>query len=95
MARVSVRLPYFYARMERARTGSEFRYRSERFSFDTSAKAAFRASWQAADDVHYAVPGSLDYFLTERYMLFSRAPGSKLWRVPSGINRGRFSRLII
>jgi uncharacterized protein YqjF (DUF2071 family) len=82
LARVSVRLPYFFARMRRDRNGPEFHYRSERYGFGSSRKAIFRASWQASNEAYHAAPESLDYFLTERYMLFSRAFGSRLWRVP-------------
>jgi uncharacterized protein YqjF (DUF2071 family) len=71
-ARVSVRLPYFHARMERG----DGWYRSER----SRSGARFEARWSAGAEIGRAAPGSLEHFLVERYRLFSRAAGPLLWR---------------
>lgn len=79
LARVSVRLPYFFAHIERNQTGQRFRYTCERYKTGLAAGAAFSASWEVLPDPRRADPGSLDHFLSERYALFSRAIGEKLW----------------
>jgi uncharacterized protein YqjF (DUF2071 family) len=42
--------------------------------------AAFEASYRPTAAVYASRPGDLDYFLTERYALFSRDPGGNLHR---------------
>jgi uncharacterized protein YqjF (DUF2071 family) len=72
-ARLSVRLPYFPARIDR---GDRW-YRSERRPGD----ARFEARWTVADQPpRISAPGSLDEFLAERYALYSRAAGPLLWK---------------
>jgi uncharacterized protein len=66
-ARRSFRLPYFRARMSIERSGSEIRYTSER---DRPA-AAFEGSYRAVAAAYAAAPGTLDYFLAERYCLYT------------------------
>lgn len=73
-ARVSVRLPYFPARMDRG----EGWYRSER----KVGHAHFEARWEAGEPLGRPAPGSLEEFLCERYRLYSRAAGSLLWKGP-------------
>ena len=70
-ARLSVRLPYFPARMERG----EGWYRSERLS----RPAHFEARWSIGPATGPAPPGSLEEFLVERYLFYSRAAGPVLW----------------
>src|SRR4051812_1353794 len=70
-ARLSVRLPYFRARMDRG----DGWYRSERIS----APATFDARWEVFGDEQVSAPGSLEEFLVERYTLYSRALGPLLW----------------
>jgi uncharacterized protein YqjF (DUF2071 family) len=69
-ARRAYRLPYFRARMRIARRGPTVRYTSERTSSD-GAPAAFEGEYRAAGQVFKAEPGSLDYFLAERYCLYT------------------------
>ena len=73
-ARITVRLPYFPARMER--TGGWFQ--SER----TVGRARFEVRFSTGADLGRAEPGSLEQFLVERYQLYSRALGPALWRGP-------------
>ena len=72
-ARLSVRLPYFPARMER---GEGF-YRSER---SLGRRAEFEARFITGAERGAAAPGSLEEFLVERYQLYSVAAGPALWR---------------
>ena len=73
-ARLSARLPYFPARMER----SENWYRSER----RFGRASFEARWEIGAALGPAASGSIEEFLVERYALYSRAAGPLLWRGP-------------
>jgi uncharacterized protein len=74
IARVSVRLPYFPARMERG----EGWYRSER----RLARGRFEVRFSTGPQRGRAAPGSLEEFLVERYCFYSRAAGPALWFGP-------------
>ena len=78
-ARALFRLPYFNARISREREGDTTVYRSSR---DDSAgrPAEFEATWTTGADQPEAQPGTLDFFLVERYCLYT-ADGGKLYRV--------------
>lgn len=56
-------LPYYRARMQSQNEGDAVRYFSERGS------AQFRAWYRPTGEVRLASPGTLDYWLTERYCL--------------------------
>jgi uncharacterized protein YqjF (DUF2071 family) len=73
-ARVSVRLPYFFASMER-RQGW---YRSERIA----RRGRFEVRFSTGAPTGRAAPGSREEFLVERYRLYSRALGPVLWQGP-------------
>ena len=73
-ARLSVRLPYFPARMERG----DGWYRSER----RVGRGRFEARFSIGAVRGPATPGSLEAFLVERYRLYSRALGPMLWHGP-------------
>lgn len=73
-ARLSVRLPYFLARMDRA----EGWYRSER----AFPQARFEARFATGAELGPASAGSVEEFLAERYVFYSRAAGPVLWRGP-------------
>jgi hypothetical protein len=79
IARTAVRLPYFYAGIERNYAGGRHRYYSKRHTMGLVFPASFVASWETSAEVGCAEPGSLEHFLTERYTLFSRAFDRKLW----------------
>jgi hypothetical protein len=77
-ARAFFRLPYFSARIERDAEGATTRYSSGRDD-SNGAPAAFEAVWDAGADQPEAEPGTLDFFLVERYCLYT-ADGGKLYR---------------
>jgi uncharacterized protein len=68
-ARFTFDLPYFHADMQLSRASAEwFEYRSRRLG-DVRAELAVR--YRPNGSVFNAVPGTLDYFLIERYALFT------------------------
>jgi uncharacterized protein len=69
-ARRAYRLPYFRARMTIDRHPDVIRYASERTSAD-GEPASFQAGYRPAGEVFRAAPGALEYFLTERYCLYT------------------------
>jgi len=79
IARASLRLPYCYAGMHRSEDRGLFRYDSLRVV--PAPQASFSGSWSVKDGTAPAATGTLAHFLCERYVLFSRAFGSKLFRV--------------
>jgi uncharacterized protein YqjF (DUF2071 family) len=66
-ARSLLRLPYFTAQMSVA-TADRIAYRSRRCS---EPAAAFEASYAPAGPASPPTPGSIEYFLTERYCLYA------------------------
>ena len=69
-ARTMFHLPYFTAAMQVEDRGGWIHYRSRRTS-DDGAPAELEARYRPAGEVFKAEPGTLDYFLTERYCLFT------------------------
>jgi uncharacterized protein len=69
-ARRAYRLPYFRARMSIDRRSERVQYESERVSPDGEL-AGFEAEYAPAGGSFRAAPGSLEYFLTERYCLYT------------------------
>jgi uncharacterized protein len=74
-ARVSFFLPYFYARMNLVQRRSRIDYKHVR-RLSSRPVAEFRASWEIGPPLPEARPGSLDFFLTERYCLYSEKNGT-------------------
>jgi hypothetical protein len=71
-ARKFFHLPYQHAAMSARRSPEEtIRYRSLRRG--TSLPCEF--TYHLADETRLAEPGSLDFFLAERYLLFAQSPG--------------------
>jgi len=81
LARATLRLPYFPARISRSAAGDELRFTSERRP-RALLRGSFSASWRIDGSARTAAPGTLEHFLVERYQLFSRAIAGKLWRGP-------------
>ena len=79
MARASLRLPYCYARISRGEAGGRLTYEAARVL--PAAPAGLSASWRIAGEAAPGRPGTLEHFLAERYLLFSRAFGRKLFRL--------------
>jgi uncharacterized protein YqjF (DUF2071 family) len=67
-ARTLFHLPYFNAEMRLEQTGATIDYRSQRTD---KPAASFNARWQIGETIPFSQPGSLDFFLTERYCLYS------------------------
>jgi uncharacterized protein YqjF (DUF2071 family) len=67
------KLPYRHARMSIARRHGHIHYDSAREG------AAFSARYRGTGDFFHAEPGSLEWFLTERYCLYA-ADGGDLYR---------------
>ena len=67
-ARLAYRLPYFHARMRVDRDGDSVSFASERSG---SSRAALDAEWRLGRPRAPAELGSLEFFLIERYVLYS------------------------
>jgi len=84
-ARTFFHLPYFRARLDLARpTPAQLHYTGHRVHNGAPA-AAFSATWALGAALPPAAPGSLAFFLTERYCLYAaggQGPGlgDKLYR---------------
>lgn len=68
-------LPYIHAKMSALREGEKIRYSSEQRDGAWSAKTS--VSYTPGACLQQPEPGSLDYFLLERYLLFSWNPQSQ------------------
>ena len=69
-ARALFHLPYFVATMSVERQGGQFVYTSVRDA-RTQGAAEFAATYRPIGSVQKPTPGSLEYFLTERYCLYT------------------------
>jgi uncharacterized protein YqjF (DUF2071 family) len=76
-ARAFYHLPYFHAQIELAQAGATIDYKLRRHEPNRSAE--FAATYTAGTDLPEAQPGSLEFFLTERYCLYA-ASGERLYR---------------
>lgn len=75
VARAQFGLPYFHARMKARGTADRtVQYESRRWQSDAAGKFAYR--FGASRDV--AAPGTLEFFLIERYLLFAQHRGRLL-----------------
>jgi uncharacterized protein YqjF (DUF2071 family) len=69
-ARTLFHLPYFNAQMELDQQGETIVYSSRRT--ETNAPAArLDATWKIGEPLPESVPGTLEFFLTERYCLYT------------------------
>lgn len=78
IARQVFRLPYFYARMGARRTHGQVSYKCLRKGL---AEPAWRYEWQPSDEAEptrAAEPGTLEFFLVERYALFTQGARGRL-----------------
>lgn len=76
-ARTFYFLPYFNARIDLRQEGDTIHYDLERT--DSERPAGFKASWEIGDELPESEPGTLEFFLTERYCLYS-ASGESIYR---------------
>jgi len=67
IARSWYQLPYFYAKMKMMKDNDWIHYESQR----KDAEAELIMKYRPVSEVQVASPGSLDYWLTERYCLYS------------------------
>ena len=86
VARTLFHLPYLHARMQLTRHGTALRAEAER-THRGVPPATFAATWTPGAALPPARPGTLAYFLTERYHLYTAGPtvptgrpGPTLWR---------------
>ncbi|MDQ3832089.1 MAG: DUF2071 domain-containing protein [Actinomycetota bacterium] len=80
LARATFSLPYFDAEMSSRASGGEVRYRSVR-THKGAPPARFAASYRSTGEPFRSRPGTLEYFLTERYCLYSAdVRGRRVWR---------------
>ena len=77
-ARTFFHLPYFNAEMNLEESGKTIVYSSSRTERDAPT-AEFDATWKIGETLAYSHPGSLEFFLTERYCLYA-AHKQKLYR---------------
>src|SRR5215203_5793017 len=78
-ARVAFHLPYFNARMSLERRDRTINFASRR-AHRRAAPAEFKALWTVDERLPQCEPGSLEFFLIERYCLYSAREG-RLYRV--------------
>lgn len=69
-ARTFYHLPYFNAEMSLRQQANTIEYHSQRKD-DRGGPAALNAAWTIGEPLAQARPGSLEFFLTERYCLYS------------------------
>ncbi|MBW3628042.1 MAG: DUF2071 domain-containing protein [Gemmatimonadetes bacterium] len=74
-ARLGFHLPYYQARMDMEGEGSTIRFHSERTHPGADA-ASFAAAWSLGEPIAEAQPGTLDFFLIERYCLYAAQGGA-------------------
>ena len=74
-ARTMFHLPYYMARIEMETNNNTVTFTSNR----PDVNARFNAEWTIGADLPLADPGSLDFFLVERYCLYS-ARGNTIYR---------------
>jgi uncharacterized protein len=73
-ARIGFHLPYFQARMCLEEEGETVRYSSRRIH-PGAPPATFAAEWSRGGPLPEAEPGTRDFFLIERYCLYSEVNG--------------------
>lgn len=64
-------LPYHLADISLRQDGRRIHFRSSRGGAGASASADFEAAWEVGERLPAAEPDSLEFFLTERYCLYS------------------------
>jgi len=69
-ARAFYHLPYFNARMSLAQKVKAIHYSSTRID-NRGESADFQATWKIGEPLPRSEPGSLEFFLTERYCLYA------------------------
>jgi hypothetical protein len=78
-ARLGFSLPYFRARMLSQRRDGWIYYRSRR-THRGAPPATFMARYRPTGPVYHSQPGTLEYWLTQRYCLYAARPGGHILR---------------
>jgi hypothetical protein len=73
-ARLAFHLPYYHAHMELKTEGEQVTYHSQR------GAAAFSGRYQPVSPVFSSQPGTLEYWLTERYCLYANDRRGLIYR---------------
>lgn len=76
LARRFFHLPYFHATMTASRQDQRIHYTCRRRGMTETSSF----EWKDEGPVHTAEPGSLEFFLVERYLLFTTRPDGTLLR---------------
>jgi uncharacterized protein YqjF (DUF2071 family) len=79
LARTFFRLPYFTARIRINAEGDSLHYESQR-RHPHAPSGAFSATYRPASQVYQAQRGTLDYWLTERYCLYTVGKKGSVFR---------------
>jgi uncharacterized protein len=79
IARSWFKLPYFNARMRCAASGESVSYSSRR-THHNAPGCAFVADYRPVSEVAIPAPGTLEYFLSARYCLYTADPAGNLYR---------------
>ncbi|WP_211339616.1 YqjF family protein [Hymenobacter perfusus] len=88
-ARTLFHLPYLHARMQLTATPDGALHATATRTHHGEAAATFAASWLPGAALPLARPGSLAYFLTERYHLYTAGHTVRAGRHGAGLWRGR------
>ncbi|WEG12896.1 DUF2071 domain-containing protein [Pullulanibacillus sp. KACC 23026] len=67
-------MPYLYAKMSYGIKNSVVEFKSERID-SRAKKGVFKATYQGMGDTYLAEPGSLEYWLTQRFLFFLENKG--------------------
>ncbi len=78
-ARLGFHLPYFEARMLTVRKNDWIYYKSLRIYYG-APPATFAGRYRPTGPVFHSQPGTLEYWLTQRYCLYSANRQGKIWR---------------
>lgn len=76
-ARTFYHLPYFNAHIDLEEDGNTIDYSLARTD---DPPASLEASWKVGKTIPFTHPGSLEFFLTERYCLYSEEDNGELYR---------------
>lgn len=74
-ARVFFQLPYYSSSIDLEHRGNDIRYRARPFA---GRDINFNAEWTLGEPLPLSTPGSLEFFLTERYCLYTTFLGMTL-----------------
>jgi uncharacterized protein len=81
LARAMLKLPYYTASIDITRQDGWVDYWSERLADNDAPPAEFEGRYRPIGPVQQARPGSLEYFLTERYCLYNVDEEFKAYRL--------------